>query len=61
MARDQKRRPMTDAEIEELREAMRDQRIEILEDLEAKGVDVSSWSVEAASDGDATRDATDSH
>ena len=40
MARDQ---PVTDAEIEETSEAMREQREQIRDDLKAAGVDVSSW------------------
>lgn len=43
MARD--RAPVTDAEIEALREEMREQRSEIREDLAEDGVDVSGWSV----------------
>lgn len=44
MARDQTRRPMTDAEIEELREEMEGQRGDIREALEEQGVDVAEWS-----------------
>jgi GH25 family lysozyme M1 (1,4-beta-N-acetylmuramidase) len=40
MARDH---PVTDAEIDALREEMQAQREEIRADLEAAGVDVSSW------------------
>lgn len=40
MARDN---PVTDAEIEAVREGMQAQREEIRADLEAAGVDVSSW------------------
>lgn len=47
MARD--REPVTDDEIEALREGMRDRRSEIRDDLAEDGVDVSDWSVE---DGD---------
>lgn len=40
MAREQ---PVTDAEIEALRDGMMEQRREIRDDLEAAGVDVSNW------------------
>lgn len=43
MARDQSLRPVTDAELEELREEMRAQRSEIRADLAEQGVDVSGW------------------
>jgi len=43
MAQDQPR-PLTDAEIEDLREEMEEQREDIREFLEDNGVDVSSWS-----------------
>lgn len=46
MARDQSRRPLTDAELEELREEMRSQRGDIREALEEQGVDVSDWNSE---------------
>lgn len=41
MARDQE--PLTDAEIEELREEMNEQREDIKDFLEDEGVDVSEW------------------
>jgi hypothetical protein len=43
MARDQSRRPLTDAEIEELRDEMRSQQGDIRAALEEQGVDVSDW------------------
>jgi hypothetical protein len=52
MARDQE--PITDAEIEELRAKIRDQRQEIRDDLESDGVDVSDWDV--PSDGESQSD-----
>lgn len=52
MARDTPE-PLTDAEIEELREAMDEQREDIRDALEAEGVDVSAWDerTEARADG----------
>lgn len=49
MARDQ---PMTDAEIEALRDEMREQRGDIREYLDGEGVDVSGWDDEPAPDAD---------
>lgn len=46
MARDQSRRPMTDVEIEKLREEMKGQREDVREALQEQGVDVSDWSQE---------------
>lgn len=43
MARDQSQRPMTDAEIEDAREAILEQREDIREFLADEGVDVSGW------------------
>lgn len=43
MARNESQQPMTDAEIEALREEMREQRGDIREFLESNGVDVSDW------------------
>lgn len=43
MARNRPERPLTDAEIDRLREEMEDQRDEIRAYLEEQGVDVSSW------------------
>ena len=43
MARDQTQRPMTDEEIEALREEMRAQRSEIRADLAEHGVEISGW------------------
>ena len=44
--------PMTDEEIEALREEIEDQREEIREYLESEGVDVSAWDgAEASADG----------
>lgn len=56
MARD---RPVTDDEIEALREEMREQRAAIRADLQAAGVDVSEWSTFTDTDVDreADRDA----
>ena len=53
---------MTDAEIEELREKMQEQRSDIRDYLESEGVDVSSWEIpdEASADSDAERDTADS-
>lgn len=39
MARDQTRRPVTDAELEDAREAIEEQREEIHDYLESEGVD----------------------
>lgn len=52
MARDQTRRPVTKAELDGLREELRDQRGEIREALAEQGVDVSSWSVPGGDDAD---------
>ena len=49
MARDQ---PMTDAEIEALRDEMREQREDVRDYLESEGVDVSDWDGETVSDAD---------
>ncbi|MFB6228174.1 MAG: hypothetical protein ABEH88_06315 [Halobacteriales archaeon] len=49
MARDT---PVTDAEIEDAREAIRVQREEIREDLAAEGVDVTGWDEDPVSDSD---------
>lgn len=58
MARDQ---PLTDAEIDELREAMRGQRGEIQDYLESEGVDTSKWSTPPGeADSDPERDTADS-
>lgn len=57
MARDQ---PVTDAEIEDAREAITEQREEICEDLEAAGVDVSNWGDDAATAPDPDREPVDS-
>ncbi|WP_318570915.1 hypothetical protein [Salinigranum marinum] len=53
---------MTDAELEELREKMEEQRGEIRDYLEDEGVDVSTWEIsgEASADPDAERDTADS-
>jgi hypothetical protein len=53
---------MTDAELEELRENMEEQRGEIRDYLEGEGVDVSTWEVpgEAGAESDAERDTADS-
>lgn len=48
MARDQE--PVTDAEIEAVRESMREQRDEIREYLEDEGVDVSTWDDDSAAE-----------
>ena len=53
MARD--RRPMTDDELAELREAMRSQREDIRDYLKSEGVDVSTWSIPADTDSDRGR------
>lgn len=58
MARDRMRRPVTDANLEELREAMREQRSDIREELAERGVDVT-WS-QTVDDADPERDAADS-
>jgi hypothetical protein len=50
MARNQ---PMTDAEIEGLRDEMREQRADIRDFLEGEGVDVSGWDDNPVSDTDA--------
>jgi len=57
MARDQE--PMTDAEIEALREEMRAQREQIRADLEEAGVDVSSWDSESDSAADSDHETAD--
>lgn len=52
MARDQE--PLTDAEIEQLREEMNEQRQDIKSFLEDEGVDVTGWDegqTEARADG----------
>ena len=53
---------MTDAELEELRENMEEQRGEIHDYLEGEGVDVSTWEVpgETGAEPDAERDTADS-
>lgn len=53
---------MTDAEIEGLREEMRDQRGDLRDYLESEGVDVSTWGTPAddVADTDAERDTADS-
>lgn len=51
---------MTDAELEELREQMREQRGEIRDALESEGVDVSTWDDDRDSVPDADREAADS-
>jgi len=53
---------MTDAEIEELREAMDSQQDEIRAALEEEGVDVGEWgsSTDGAAAPDAERDTADS-
>jgi len=48
-------RPLTDAEIEALRERMRDQRGVIREYLASEGVDVSEWDDTRAHDADEAR------
>jgi hypothetical protein len=48
MARD----PVTDDEIAETREAIREQRKRIREDLRKEGVDVSEWDGETVPDAD---------
>lgn len=62
MAQDRPDRPMTDAEIETLREEMREQRGEIREYLEGEDVDVSTWDNVAGDDPalEGDRDAADS-
>ena len=47
MARDT---PVTDAEIEDARGAIREQREQIREDLAAEGVDVTGWEEDPVSD-----------
>ena len=50
-----RREPMTDEEIEELRDGLAEQQDEIRDYLESQGVDVSPWddsSTEARADGD---------
>lgn len=59
MARDQSQRPMTDAEIETLREEMTEQRSEIRAFLDEQGVDVSEWATDEA-DLDAEPETADS-
>jgi len=54
MARDQTQRPVTDAELEGLREEICDQQGEIRDALAEEGVDVSSWSVPDEDDEDGT-------
>ena len=49
MARDQ---PITDAEIEALRDEIREQREQIREELKKAGVDVSDWDGETVPDAD---------
>ena len=49
MARDQ---PITDAEIEALRDEIREQREDIRDCLESEGVDASDWDGETVSDAD---------
>jgi hypothetical protein len=49
-----RREPMTDEEIEELRDGLAEQQDEIRDYLESQGVDVSPWddsSTEARADG----------
>ena len=46
------RNPVTDDEIAEAREAIREQREQIREDLKKAGVDVSDWDGETVSDAD---------
>ena len=43
---------MTDAEIDALREEMREQREDIRDYLESEGVDVSGWEDDSVSDAD---------
>lgn len=43
MSRDQSLRPLTDEELEEFGEKLREQREEIRKDLAEHGVDVSGW------------------
>jgi len=43
---------MTDAEIEALRDEIREQREDIRDYLESEGVDVSGWENDPASDAD---------
>lgn len=49
MARDS---PVTDADIKAAREAIREQREQIREDLAAEGVDVTGWDEDTVSDVD---------
>jgi hypothetical protein len=42
--------PVTDAEIEDAREAIHEQRERIREDLAAEGVDVTGWDEDSVSD-----------
>lgn len=42
--------PVTDADIEAAREAIREQREQIREDLAAEGVDVTGWDDDPVSD-----------
>ena len=46
------RNPVTDGEIVEAREAIREQREQIREDLKKAGVDVSDWDGETVPDAD---------
>lgn len=54
MAQDQSGRLVTDDELEDAREAIREQHEQIRQDLEAEGVDVSGWTArDTDGDGDA--------
>jgi len=44
--------PVTDDEIKDAREAIREQREQIREDLKKEGVDVSGWDGETVPDAD---------
>lgn len=58
MARDQ---PVTDAEIENAREAIREQKADVRAYLESEGVDTSSWDDETGDTvSDADREPADS-